>query len=551
MRIKWVFSESQGMRFSNGLGKICLIRASVYKIIPILFVFFVGCSLLPNDLKNAENALETNPDSALSILRKIVPSNFISDADRALYGLLYFEALDKTKADLKPDSLIDFSLGYYLHTNENVKLSKSYFYKAKTLKVDQRFDDATVLYLKAIDLVKNTDENLLLGKIYSDIGDISAIQKDYKASLEKYKSSISFFNRSGDSIEISYSLIYTGRVYRFTKEYKTAQKYYNQALHFTKDSLSNGLAYQEMGINFFMAKKYDAAQNYLRKSLTYPAVSNYYAIRNFILADLFFEIQQYDSAAHYATTSLKYPSTFFVQRDCYRILVNTEYGKGDFKQMAAYMTKYQDCTDSVRQIEAQTKSTVLEDLYKTTNKVGKTRRYLLLSGFIIALIATLSVFIVYRLRIRNRGKDEELKQVEKILTSKQELLRENLMQKIEETRTLQTTVYKKSSIKERQEMDKEMYRASLHLDDRPAFARLMDKTFNHLFSNLETRYPELTYKELIWCCLFLLGLPNSEIALILDSQPVSLYKMKQRIALKMNIASTRDLPQKLSELADK
>ena len=537
--------------FSKFLGKIYLVRTSAYKIIPILFVLLVGCSLLPNDLKTAETALQTNPDSALSILKKMNPSNFISDADRALYGLLYFEALDKTKGDLKPDSLIDFSLSYYLRSNNNVRLARSYFYKAKTLKVDQRFDDATVLYLKAIDLVKNTDENLLLGKIYSDIGDICSIQKDYKESLNKYKTSISFFQRSGDSIEISYSLTSTGRVYRFMKEHDTALKYYNQALHYTKDSLSNGLAYQEMGINYFMAKKYDLAESFLRKSLTFKTVSNYYAIRCFFLADLFFEKQELDSAAHYATTALKYPSTFFVQRDCYRILVNTEYGRGDFKQMAAYMSKYQDCTDSVRKIETQTKTTVLEDLYQTSDKVGKTRRYLLLSGFIIALIAALSVFVVYRLRLRNKGKDDELKQVEKTLSKKQELLRENLLQKIEETRTLQMVVYKKSSIREREEMDREMYRNILHVEDRQAFARLMDKTFNNVFSNLETRFPELTYKELIWCCAFLLGLPNNEIALILDSQPASLYKMKQRIGQKMNLASTRDLPQMLSDLSEK
>lgn len=537
--------------FSKSLGNIYLVRTSAYKIIPILFVLLVGCSLLPNDLKTAETALQTNPDSALSILKKMNPSNFISDADRALYGLLYFEALDKTKGDLKPDSLIDFSLSYYLRSNNNVRLAKSYFYKAKTLKVDQRFDDATVLYLKSIDLVKNTDENLLLGKIYSDIGDICSIQKDFKESLNKYKTSIGFFHRSGDSIEISYSLTSTGRVYRFKKEHDTALKYYNQALHYTKDSLSNGLAYQEMGINYFMAKKYDLAQYYLRKSLTYPAVSNYYAIRNFILADLFFDTQELDSARHYAITALKHPSTFFIQRDCYRILVNTEYGRGDFKQMAAYMSKYQDCTDSVRKIETQTKTTVLEDLYQTSDKVGKTRRYLLLSGFIIALIAALSVFVVYRLRLRNKGKDDELKQVEKTLSKKQELLRENLLQKIEETRTLQMVVYKKSSIREREEMDREMYRNILHVEDRQAFARLMDKTFNNVFSNLETRFPELTYKELIWCCLFLLGLPNNEIALILDSQPASLYKMKQRIAQKMNLASTRDLPQMLFDLSEK
>ena len=158
---------------------------------------------------------------------------------------------------------------------------------------------------------------------------------------------------------------------------------------------------------------------------------------------------------------------------------------------------------------------------------------------------------MYSLRLRNKGKDDELKQVEKTLSTKQELLRENLLQKIEETRTLQMVIYKKSSIREREEMDREMYRNILHVEDRQAFARLMDKTFNNVFNNLETRFPELTYKELIWCCLFLLGLPNNEIALILDSQPTSLYKMKQRIALKMNLTSTRDLPQILVDLSDK
>ena len=56
--------------------------------------FLVSCSWLPNDLKRAEEIIDNQPDSALKILQKLPDHNFISDADRANYGILYFEALD-------------------------------------------------------------------------------------------------------------------------------------------------------------------------------------------------------------------------------------------------------------------------------------------------------------------------------------------------------------------------------------------------------------------------------------------------------------------------
>lgn len=530
---------------------------AIYKVVPLFFILLVGCSLLPNDLKEAETVLQTNPDSALNILKKIRPSNFVSDGEKAMYGLLYFEALDKSKLTLKPDSLINFSLKYYLRSNDNIKLAKSYYFKAKTLKIAQQFDNATMLYLRALDLLKNGKENQLLGKIYSDMGDISSLQKDYSESLKKYNQSLIYFYNAGDSIEASYSLIYIGRVYRFLNNYKTAKSYYKKALANTKDSLSNGLAFQEMGINFYSAKNLDSAQLYLRKSLIYPYVSNYYSIRCYILADLFFDIQQYDSASHYAKTALKYPSTFFIQRDCYRVLSNTEYIKKDFKQLAYYLSKYQDCTDSVRKVETQTKSSVLENLYLTTDKVGKTRRYLLLSGFAIAIIVGLGVFIVYRLRKRNKGKEvllkgkeEQLKQVEEKLTTKQEVLRENLIQRIDETRAGNAAAYKKASIAEREALDREVYNKCLHINDRAAFSALMNKSFNNVITKLETRYPEINEKELLWSGLFLLGISNKDIALILDTQPTSLYKMKQRLAQKMQLAGTRELDQLLVDFSE-
>lgn len=518
--------------------------------IPFTFTFLAGCSLLPNELKQAEEILEANPDSALHILQNMHLTNTMSDADKALYGLLYFEALDKTKATLKPDSLIDFSLNYYFNKNDRMRLAKSYFYKAKTLKLAQRFDDATLLYLKALDLIQNSKNYSLLGRIYTDMGDICSVQMDYEESLKKYQQATTYFHQAEDSTEACYVVIYIGRVYRFLKKYDKAQQYYNQVLSQSVDSLLHGLALQEIGINYYKAEKYDSAQYYLKKSTLFPYKGTNYAIRCFVIADLSFFTNQYDSALHYANMALKYPSNFFIQRDCYRILANTEYNRGDLKKLALYMSKYQDCTDSVRKIETQTKTSVLENLYQTSDKVSKSRKYLIVLGITLASIAILSLIVVTHQRRKNKKKEKQLQQAEEKINSKQVLLRESLILKIQETRALQTAKYKKASQSERIELDKELYNICLHIDKWDVFKKLMNQTFNNILTVLENRYEDINRKELIWCCLFLLDIPTPDIALILESQPGSLYKLKQRVAQKMNLQSTKQLDQLLKELSE-
>jgi tetratricopeptide (TPR) repeat protein len=518
--------------------------------IALICSLLVGCSLMPNELKLAERVIETSPDSALHILQRMKSERLMSDGDRALYGLLLFQALDKKNLPLKPDSLIDFSFKYYQNSNDRQHLALCYFYKARIYKNAQRYDDATVLYLKALDCSQDKKDYTLLGKIYADMGYICSVQQDFKEALNKYQLSVDYFKRARKFIEASYRIIEIGRTYRFMKNYEAAHKYYLQALAQTKDSMLSGVALQEIGINFYWRKQYDSAQYYLRQSILFPYKENNYAIRCYTLADLYFDIAKYDSAYQYASIALKHPASFFTQRDCYRILANTENMRGDFKQMAYFMTRYQACTDSVRKIESQTKITVLEDLYQTNGKVSKTKHYLLLLGSIIPVIILLSLFILYRLRNRNKGKEKELEQVEEKLNEKQVQLRDSLIQKIGEAKLSKAALYKRVSLKERELMDKELYNNFLHVNDWDVFKKLMNKTFNNIITILETKYDDISQKEMIWCCLFLLDITNTDIALVLDSQPGSLYKLKQRLTQKMQLKSTKEFNQLLKELSE-
>ena len=520
--------------------------------IPLIFLILVGCSLMPNEIKTAERIMETAPDSALRILQRIHTGNTImSSADRALYGLLYFEALDKNSKPLQPDSLISFSLNYYQNSGDKQHLTICYFYKARIYKNAQQYDNATALYLKALDYSQDRKNYTMLGKIYVDMGDICLVQLDYKEALKKYQLSAEYFKKAGQLINASYSLLNIGKTFRLIKDYKAAHKYYLQALVQTKDSIFCGIAYQEIGINYYYwNKQYDSAKFYLRQSVRFPYKENNYAIRCFTLADLYFDIEQYDSAYHYASMALKYPANFVTQRECYRLLANTEYLKGNFKQMALFMTQFQACSDSVRKIESQTKITVLEDLHQTSETANKTKKYLTVLSWLLPLIISISLYVLYRLRKRNKGKEKELEEAEEQINEKQNSLVDSLIQKIEETRTLQAAVYKKATIPQREQMDKELYNICLHVNDWDAFKRLMNKTFNNIITTLESNYSEITRKEQIWCCLFLLDIRTQDMALILDTQPGSLYKLKSRLTQKLNLKSTRELDQLLKEKSE-
>jgi len=77
----------------------------------------------------------------------------------------------------------------------------------------------------------------------------------------------------------------------------------------------------------------------------------------------------------------------------------------------------------------------------------------------------------------------------------------------------------------------------------------MNHAFNQIIDKLESNYPEVTKREIIWCCLQLLEIPNNDRMILLDTTSDSLYKLKQRLAQKMNLQSTKELDNVLKKLA--
>jgi hypothetical protein len=89
---------------------------------------------VPEELKTADRLIETSPDSALQILQQISPNLYKSPSNHAYYGLLFVRAMDKMLIPLKTDTLLDYSLNYYLTHHDNEQLATCYLYKGRNYK---------------------------------------------------------------------------------------------------------------------------------------------------------------------------------------------------------------------------------------------------------------------------------------------------------------------------------------------------------------------------------------------------------------------------------
>jgi hypothetical protein len=511
-------------------------------------IFLVGCSFTPNELKIAEQIMYSKPDLALHMLERIKFHDFKFNSDRALYGVLLFQALDKNDKPLPPDSLIDFSINYYLNQNDKAHLASCYYYKGRICKINQKYDDATILYFRALDCLKDKENDSLLGEIYIELGDVCSFQHNYHDAKKKYILAFNCFDKIHDVKKTAYALLGIGRTYRLLNNYIKARRYFLQVSKFSKDSVFCGILFQEIGINYSLDKQLDSAQFYLQRSLHFPNKGTCYSIRYYELADLYFDKAKYDSASLYALMALRYPANFFTQRECYRILVNVEYLRKDIKQMGKYMGKYQNCSDSIRKVESQTKSTVLENLHNTTIEAKGTKRNMNFVISILSVVLILLSFIVYFLYRRNKLKKIRLELFKQQLSEKQEFVSLNLSKKIEDTKASQLEMRRNAFPQEKVRLNKEMYNNILHLDDWPKFKQEMNHTFNQIVDRLELDYSGISKREIIWCCLQLLDIPNADKMLLLDTTANSLYKLKQRLAQKMSLKSTKELDSFLREL---
>lgn len=171
-----------------------------------------GCGRQPDArLLKAENIIQEYPDSALMILDSIEYKYLSRDDDKALYGMLITEALDKNHLNPSNDSLISFAVDYYKKKNDAIREIISLYYQGRVFFLNGDNPKAIVCYFQAKELAENSGENFWAGMACRGVSDI--YNETYNASEELVYSQLSYdyMKKSGRQPYLNYALLELGK----------------------------------------------------------------------------------------------------------------------------------------------------------------------------------------------------------------------------------------------------------------------------------------------------------------------------------------------------
>jgi len=407
------------------------------------------------------------------------------------------------------------------------------------------------IYLNAIEI--KHQNNLLYGRLNSDMADILLYQNKLSNAINRYTNAYNFFVKSKNETFADYTLINIAKVYTLQKKYTNAQKYFNNILKSSSDSMLIGFTLQNAGINFYNSGCLDTALIYLRKSINYPYNKNNMAIRLYFLSDLYFDLKLLDSSQMFAVKSFDYFPDIVTQRECYRILANIANEKREISKLKLYLFKYQNLTDSLRNIDKQSNGSDIEKVYKTQQEVAKSRSWISYLSISVLIIIVFSILLYIRKHKKNvlEMKIAQEKQLQQKAELRQEVVaksRKAVETTIKERRDEVMSNLKNNNPEFRRKLLNKLYGEVIHFNDKIYFKKEMDAIMNNLYSKLESRYPELKEKEIQWACLYELNVSRDDIMDLLDFNLESYKKMRQRFAQKTGVQYIKSIDDLLENI---
>ena len=376
------------------------------KILPyiigiILLANAFACQLkttYPLAMQQAENLMNTRPDSALYLLQNMADSvSTLPEEAQMYYHLLTIQAKDKQYITHTSDSLINRIVSFYEEYNDNDRLMMAYFYQGSTYRDMNDAPRALKAFHQAIDAGKETENLTLLGQTYGQMGTLFTYQKLYDEALEATKKALSTYTLQQDSNRYPYLTRDIARIYSSKDEKSTALHYYQKAYRWAVEMKLHRQMYSimgEMGCLYYHIGQSDTAKMFLEQVVSF----NSKAYNAFLyLGIIYKEKNESDSALFYLNKALD-SKDIGQQSTAYLHLSQLSEINGDKRKATFLQRKHKNLQDSINTITRTEeveryhmlyrfqRSEKENDVLKLTNERKQSQIYLLLLSLSFTLV---------------------------------------------------------------------------------------------------------------------------------------------------------------------
>ena len=500
------------------------------------------------ELLHIDSLMQHDADSALMMLTSFRPtegsgeiSNKFNDNYRSL---LLSEALYKTynpqlnryRCETFQETSLQDAMRYFdslalrFPNNDDITMlsARSHYMNGVGFYENDSVVEACREYLHTLETMEDhfNEKQLVgykakfMGLTYTRLGEVYYDYGIAKAAIELYENALFYFKRT-PYYDLANTYRHIAGSYRYYNNNDSALLYYREAIHWAKKqnnitiycaSLSESAPlYYNMGYK-------DSAFLLIKKALSMPIIDDARLAQYYTLGLLFEADCQYDSAIFYLEKSLN-RKNYATQTASADLLMKCYQAMGDTTKSQYYKSIYGNNFSEFRNNSIiETDLVILYDTYKENRLQiinilivkSRNKQKILILFSILTVIIIITIF--YKIKIHNTivktnkniiAKDKTLEAMKRKMEANP-FINEPICKSIQETTHIQQFKSKVSfDIYKEFALSKEQL---LLLRD------AVDRHYNNFTQKLQNEYPELTYDDIDYCCLYLLGLKDADVS---------------------------------------
>ena len=525
-------------------------------------------------LLQIEQLMYERPDSAWKILQHMPSISQLRKEEQALHALLFTQAQYKNYIPVKSDSLLRIAEAYYRTSNDSLHKAWTLFYLAQYYRDSDEKEKALSYFQQANIASRNIENNQFKFLLNLHWAGLLTNEDAYEKGIEKYQTANRYAILLKDTLKQINLYGKWGWCCLLKEEDERADSLFNVGLTLsatTKDRIYDKYLLNRLSLTARERKDYKRALELVNRSLSlakdstelYPLWNN--------KGEILLEMNQYDSAHFYLSKDTRDYDPYFKATHYLNWSIYEEKIK-NLPKALEYSKRYAELLDTIYQKRLESKVVNLQHKYdysliQSENKLLKIKRQRLYISLTAICMAVLTVAVIFFYKRR-----EEKRKLAEQMRSKDDLMKEMRLQLQEKTIDLhaaqekiiekETALDKELSQREKMRseysskeaaMRKEILRHSeiirkmeqlnkmsqqdkiqsrsvvLSDEEQDNLAEIVNICYNNFTDRLWKKFPTLTKADISLCCLIKIGISNSNMLYLLDTNKVALKKRKNRL----------------------
>lgn len=525
-------------------------------------------------LLQIEQLMYERPDSAWKILQHMPSISQLRKEEQALHALLFTQAQYKNYIPVKSDSLLRIAEAYYRTSSDSLHKAWTLFYLAQYYRDSDEKEKALSYFQQANIASRNIENNQFKFLLNLHWAGLLTNEDAYEKGIEKYQTANRYAILLKDTLKQINLYGKWGWCCLLKEEDERADSLFNVGLTLsatTKDRIYDKYLLNRLSLTARERKDYKRALELVNRSLSlakdstelYPLWNN--------KGEILLEMNQYDSAHFYLSKDTRDYDPYFKATHYLNWSIYEEKIK-NLPKALEYSKRYAELLDTIYQKRLESKVVNLQHKYdysliQSENKLLKIKRQRLYISLTAICMAVLTVAVIFFYKRR-----EEKRKLAEQMRSKDDLMKEMRLQLQEKTIDLhaaqekiiekETALEKELSQREKMRseysskeaaMRKEILRHSeiirkmeqlnkmsqqdkiqsrsvvLSDEEQDNLAEIVNICYNNFTDRLWKKFPTLTKADISLCCLIKIGISNSNMLYLLDTNKVALKKRKNRL----------------------